>query len=254
MKLSNKIVAGLGGVMLLGLTAGSAHADPWNKKTFFTLNRGVELPGGMVLAPGRYTFRLADTWDRHIVQVLTSDEKKLLASVMTITAPYRVDAAEKSELTFGEASPNVAPPVKYWYYPGEYSGREFIYPKAQLDRIARDLHGSVTTTAAAVETDSLEGNQMAESQLQASEPSESMSASAASSDTWAVPEATMAQNTAVTPDTQTRTSRTYASRSPRAVGTSGSMSLPKTASFDPLVGFIGLMSFGGFIATRVRSR
>jgi len=267
MKWNHRITAAVAGVMLLGLMAGSANADAWNKKTFFTLSRGVELPGGMVLSPGRYTFRLADTWDRHIVQVLTSDEKQLLASVMTITAPNRLDAAEKSELTFGESSPGVAPPVKYWYYPGEYAGREFLYPKSQLERIAANAHGSVEMTTAAITTDNMEGNQVAEAQVDVSEPTESVSANnqssidessqSANNDTSIVEESTLAQNTTTSPDTDTRTynSQNFQSRGPRPVGTSGSMNtLPKTASFDPLVGFIGLMSFGGFVATRVRPR
>src|SRR5437899_5979740 len=33
--------------------------------------------------------------------------------------------------------------VKVWYYPGETIGNEFVYPKAQAMKIARDTHTRV---------------------------------------------------------------------------------------------------------------
>jgi len=44
----------IGGLLLAG-TATRASADEWNKKTYITVNRSIEVPGA-VLPPGKYVF------------------------------------------------------------------------------------------------------------------------------------------------------------------------------------------------------
>jgi len=54
---------------LVGLvSASSARADDLDKKTVLTFSQPVEIPG-VVLPAGTYTFKLANAFDRHIVQI-----------------------------------------------------------------------------------------------------------------------------------------------------------------------------------------
>ena len=74
----------------------------------------------------------------------------MLAQVMTITAPNRLEPTEDSIITFGESSAAVPQPIRYWYYVGQYSGHEFVYPKDEAERIARETRTRVVSTEAAV--------------------------------------------------------------------------------------------------------
>ena len=53
-----------------------------------------------------------------------------------------------SEIRFMEASAGAPPAVRTWWYPGERTGYEFIYPKNQARRIAQRTKQDVLTTKA----------------------------------------------------------------------------------------------------------
>src|SRR5213080_2693190 len=69
-----------------------AKADAWDKETIVTFSSAVEVPG-QVLPPGTYVFKPAHSeWDRHILQILTKDQRNLLATAglnqnMRLTLP-----------------------------------------------------------------------------------------------------------------------------------------------------------------------
>jgi len=116
--------------------AGQASADPWNKKTYVTFPNTVELPGRVTLPPGNYTMKLMDSQsNRFIVQVSNHEENKVFATFHTIPQ-YRDRPAEKTTFTFYE-TPGSAPRfIHTWYYPGDTTGREFIYTKDRKAYIA----------------------------------------------------------------------------------------------------------------------
>ncbi len=61
-----------------------AKADEWDKKTIVTFSAPVELPG-VVLPPGTYVFKLADSAsDRNIVQVFNKNESHVFATVLAV--------------------------------------------------------------------------------------------------------------------------------------------------------------------------
>ncbi|HYL62830.1 MAG TPA: hypothetical protein VE077_09425 [Candidatus Methylomirabilis sp.] len=60
------------GLLLGAMLSPSARADEWNKKTVVTFNEPVEVPGH-ALPAGTYVFTLADSTDRHIVQIWNAD-------------------------------------------------------------------------------------------------------------------------------------------------------------------------------------
>ncbi len=127
---------------ILLVMTGSAQDMNTNQRTFLTFSAPVELPG-VTLPAGRYLFKLADSpSNRHIVQVLSDDEQKMYATILAIPA-QRAEPEGENVVTFGERPAGAAPAVKLWFYPGDTIGQEFVYPKDQAVRIARDTNQSV---------------------------------------------------------------------------------------------------------------
>ena len=139
-------------VLMLGSSLGAQDFNT-HEKTFLTFSNSVELPG-MTLPAGTYTFRLADTQSRNVVQVLSQDEMEMKGQFLFIPAE-RQEVTGETVITFREAREGTAPAVQYWYYPGEKIGKEFIYPKDQALKIAAATHQSVLAT----DTDASKGGE-----------------------------------------------------------------------------------------------
>lgn len=127
------------------LVAGIARADTYDKRTLFTFNRPIALPG-VTLPAGEYLFRIVNTeTSRNVIQVLSADGKKPYAMLHSIPEVRR-DASEKPEVRFMETAKGHPSAVKTWWYPGERTGYEFIYPKAQAIALAKEVSEPVLTT------------------------------------------------------------------------------------------------------------
>jgi hypothetical protein len=132
---------------LLGLvSASSARADEWNKKTVLTFNRPFEIPG-RVLPAGTYTFELADTMaDRHIVRIFNADRSEVLATVMTIPNT-RLTPTSETVIKFREMPAGSPDAIRAWFYPGNTIGQEFVYPRQRATQLAKAEHANVPATA-----------------------------------------------------------------------------------------------------------
>jgi hypothetical protein len=116
-----------------------------NERTFLTFSNTVELPG-VTLQPGTYLFRLNDSQsNRHIVQVLSQDEKQIHATILAVPAE-RLEVTGENVVTFRESAEGATPAVQYWYYPGDRIGHEFVYPKDQAMKIAARTGQNVLST------------------------------------------------------------------------------------------------------------
>jgi hypothetical protein len=117
-------------VVFAGLTIlPSVKADDWNEETAVTLNTSVAIPG-QVLQPGHYVFKLADSQtDRDIVQIFDQDQRHLIATVMALPA-YRTEPTGETVITFEERSTGPEA-IGKWFFAGEQSGEEFVYPGTQ---------------------------------------------------------------------------------------------------------------------------
>jgi hypothetical protein len=108
-------------------------ADEWNKRTEFQFSAPVEIPG-RVLSPGKYVFQLADSdSDRNIVQVLSensSGDESLVATILAIS-DYTSNPSDKPTINFEERCSGSPEAVHSWFYPGDVTGWEFVYPKEQ---------------------------------------------------------------------------------------------------------------------------
>lgn len=127
---------------LTAMFASGARADEWDKKTILTFSGPVQIPGA-TLPAGTYVFKLADIpGNRHVVQVFDKDEHKIYTTMLAIPN-QRLEPSDKPIVLFSERASGSPQAVKVWYYPGERIGNEFVYPKSQAMKIAKETHQSV---------------------------------------------------------------------------------------------------------------
>lgn len=133
------------GILLACVLAGAASAQVSDKRTTFTLKNPTSVPG-VTLPPGDYQFRLADSATRDVVQVLSADGTTAYAMFFTIPV-WRARPAGDSELHFMETASGMPQAVHTWYYVGESSGYEFVYPREQARRLAMGTGERVAFTS-----------------------------------------------------------------------------------------------------------
>jgi hypothetical protein len=244
------------------MIAPGAHADEWNKKTILTFSGPVQIPG-VTLPAGSYVFKLADiSGNRHVVQVFDKDEKKIYTTMLAIPND-RLEPADQPVVLFSERASGSPQAVKVWYYPGERIGNEFVYPKSQAVRIAKETHQSVL----AMNNDSKMTNTPGEIPVEAksaalgrfnengawqsdSDKTVTMSTPPAAKTTTTQASTTTAQSptsaATTTSGTRTQTAGTTGNRAPR-------QHLPRTSSSLALMELLsGLSIAGGFAARRLR--
>ena len=220
---------------LLGLvSASSARADEWNKKTVLTFTQPFEIPG-KVLPAGTYTFELADTMaDRHIVRIFNADRSEVIATVMTIPN-YRLTPTSETVIKFREMASGSPEAIRAWFYPGNTIGQEFVYPRERATQLAKSENANVpATTVEVADIDALR--------------------------TAPIIAVTPDQREVAVDTIQTSPVASDANDSSSAVGTAGvretgrsarreeraekEKELPKTASSMPLIVLLGLGSIG----------
>lgn len=143
MKLNKRYIAL--GAIACGLFSGlAAHADEFNKETKISFGEPVQIPG-MVLAPGTYTFKLADPDDElSPVEVLDANQTKVYALLQTISAE-RAEPTGKTVVKFAETDAGDKPVLTQWFYPGDNTGFQFLYPSNE----ERQLHDAKVETVLA---------------------------------------------------------------------------------------------------------
>lgn len=91
----------------------------------------TRLPG-VTLQPGKYVFRLGEPAQKqNIVEVYTEDGKKKVATLLTVdyaTPP----SGNTTTVVFEKTNP---PVLRAWYFPGETTGREFVYTQDEATTI-----------------------------------------------------------------------------------------------------------------------
>ena len=250
-------------MMALPLAA-SAQTGSRNQDTYFTFSQPVELPNA-TLPAGTYLFQLVDSpSNRHIVRIMTKDRQKVYATLMAIPAYSTNRPPDKPEVRFMESPASQANAIKIWFYPGNATGHEFIYPRNQALKLAKASGESVLTTKSDKDVTSTvaesdltrvnpEGQDVAAdmSRQRASENARSEMGETATQSASARSSATSQQPDTPPPPATSASRRTTAT--PGATGTSGTATtaartrrtLPRTAGVLPLIGLIGLGSLAG---------
>jgi LPXTG-motif cell wall-anchored protein len=224
-------------------------AQTFDKRTLFTFSGPVAMPG-VTLPAGQYLFRLAnpDT-SRNVVQVLSADGTTPYGMFFSMRAE-RFEPASTPEVRFMETAAGMPPAIRTWWYPGERSGYEFVYPKEQARLLAQGASEPVlttqpqTTTNAQTNTADLarisstgqEANVSADATPAASVPGGASQQGEIASSGIAIANATIPARTVANP--------VAAGSQPAS---SARASLPQTASTLPLVTAIGALALlGGF--------
>src|SRR5262245_20945594 len=133
-----------GAALLAVCLAPAAHADEWTKLTYFTFSAPVEMPG-MVLPAGSYKFELADPDStRRVVRISDKEGGKIHGIFLSIP-DQKLEPSDKPIVMFRETPAGAPEAVKAWFYPGETTGYEFVYPHDQALKIAKAAHTSVLT-------------------------------------------------------------------------------------------------------------
>jgi hypothetical protein len=131
--MKNKLYAlCLGGFLTLTSFLGQpAKADEWNKKIEFQFSGEVQIPG-KVLPAGKYVFQLLDSQsDRNIVQIFSenSNGKDSLVATLMAIPEVTADTPDKPLVKLDERPTGTPEAIHSYFYPGENTGWEFIYPK-----------------------------------------------------------------------------------------------------------------------------
>jgi len=193
-----------------------AHADAWDKKSIVTVNEPI-IAGNKVLDPGTYVWKLMDSpSDRHIVQIFDKDQRHLETTVLAMPN-YRLQPTGKTQFAFWETPAGVPKAVRAWFYPGDNFGQEFAYPKKLVAQLAAAAPVPVPVTyhepepAPAPEPEAKP------------EPQPEPAPAAPAPEPQPQPQPQAQESSAPAP-----------AAAPQA--------LPHTASFNPLIGLIGIAS------------
>jgi hypothetical protein len=126
---NRKTLHTLFGVVLLGALATSSMGatSNFNKTTYFTFSKAVQLPG-VSLNAGTYIFEVVNTSSNAgVVKVTSRDRSKLYLLQITLPVERPRSRDMKARIVLGESSHANPPAVKAWFPDGETVGRQFIY-------------------------------------------------------------------------------------------------------------------------------
>jgi len=231
-----KVLLGTALFLLAGLALSpSVKADQWDKETTVTFDAAVEVPGGVVLPAGTYTFKLLNSpSDRHIVQIFNKEGTHLFATVLAINN-FRLKVRGKTVMTFGEREEGRPQAIRAWFYPGDNFGQEFVYPKTRAIEIAKTTNSPVLHMP--------------------SELAVKITTPASSPDDEPVIALKQAPIGAVSPAGEdVATSEVVEAPPVQTASIAKPRRLPQTASHLPLVALFGFLSLGAGLALSVYSK
>jgi hypothetical protein len=211
--------------VLCVLASPTAKADDWNRKTVVTFSGPVEVPGvgAQILPAGTYIFKIVDfDSNRHIVQIFNQDETHVYTTILAIPN-YRLKATDKTTITFRERPAGEPEALRAWFYPGRTWGEEFVYDRPKAIQLAKETNQYVLSTPVALDS----------ADVLKTAPVEAVNPSGEPVETSQVVEAPPATVVAASP-------APAVTPQPELVA-----SLPKTASYLPLIGLVGLLMLGG---------
>jgi LPXTG-motif cell wall-anchored protein len=231
-----KVLASIFCLSLAALAfSASVKADAWNKKTIVTFSQPVEVPGGVVLPPSTYVFKLLDSAsNRHIVQIFNEDQTHIYATVLAIPN-YRLRVTGKTVITFTERAAGEPPAIRAWFYPGDNFGQEFVYRKSRTVELAKQTNSPMPSE--------LESEITKPAKSLNEEPEADLKQSQSTAVNPPEKEVEIAQAVEPPPAKTTPTPQEETADAPESME-----QLPQTASQLPFWGLIGLASLGSGLA------
>jgi hypothetical protein len=231
-----KVLASIFCLSLAALAfSASVKADSWNKKTIVTFSQPVEVPGGVVLPPSTYVFKLLDSAsNRHIVQIFNEDQTHIYATVLAIPN-YRLRVTGKTVITFTERAAGEPQAIRAWFYPGDNFGQEFVYRKSRAVQLAKQTNSPMPSE--------LESEITKPTKSLNEEPEADLKQSQSTAVNPPEKEVEIAQAVEPPPAKTTPTPQEETADAPESME-----QLPQTASQLPFWGLIGLLSLGAGLA------
>jgi hypothetical protein len=122
-----KMFTGIICLMLLAIFfVPQGRADELDRKTIMTFNQPIQVPG-KVLPAGTYVFKLLDSNDPTLVTIFGADETHLITTVRGIPNS-RTQTPDNTSIQFEDRSSGQPEALKAWFYKGDDTGVEFVYP------------------------------------------------------------------------------------------------------------------------------
>jgi hypothetical protein len=122
-----KLFSGMICLMVLGIfLVPKGRADETDRKTIVTVEEPIQVPG-KVLPAGTYVFKLLNSNDLTLVAIYNANETQLITTVLGIS-DTRTKTPDKTILRFEEQPTGQPEALKEWFYPGDNTGVEFVYP------------------------------------------------------------------------------------------------------------------------------
>jgi hypothetical protein len=126
------VVIGL--LLLGGMLAPRARADADNKEIVFSVNHPVQTPT-TVLAPGQYDLKLLGDGSS-IAGLWRADGSHFYGFFDTIPVD-RTHASAKTRVVLADSGKNSPKRVEEWFYPGDKTGNELLYPAKNHREVER---------------------------------------------------------------------------------------------------------------------
>jgi hypothetical protein len=126
--MNRRLLAVALGVVLSGsVFVPRAMADQGNKEVRFTINAPVEIPG-TVLPAGNYDLKLK-SFGSSVAGISNAKGNKFYGYFDTIP----VDRAHRGKvnMVFAGSGKNAPQRLEEWFYPGDRTGNEILYPTAE---------------------------------------------------------------------------------------------------------------------------
>jgi len=222
MTLFKGLATGLCVAVLCLVAAPKARADARDHKTIITFGGPVEVPGvgQHILPAGTYIFQLLDSpSDRHIVQILSEDGTHVFTTILAIPN-LRLKTTEKTVMTFRERPAGDPEALKAWFFPGHEWGEQFVYERQRAIELAKVNREVILSTPVALGSSTVDELTTA--------PVEAITPAGEAVETAVVVEGPPAP-----------------ALEPQPEVTATIAALPKTASYLPLIGLVGLLTLGG---------
>jgi hypothetical protein len=212
----------------------------------------------MVLDPGRYLLKLIEPApERNVlvvfetVQLWTGDGSRLLSTMLTMPN-YDRPADDKTALAFFDREPRQPKALRLWFAPGRNYAQEFVYPKAQAVELAKSVGRGVLSMPPELPADigllaRVAGGGTAAQAAPAQVTSQTPPSQAAPpAERPRRVQARQANVALAAPPIESRARAREPEMRNTPVG-----SLPKTASYLPLLAFIGMLGFAGGAMLRI---
>jgi len=112
-------------VLLISITwTDDARANVSDRKTEFSINQPLRVPGNVVLPPGEYIIKVLDPTAPRLVTIVDKNEGKTYTRFFARAQELRKPAADV-RLLIGESPDGTPEQLKAWFYPGVDNAFEF---------------------------------------------------------------------------------------------------------------------------------